>query len=350
MDFGIGVTSGVDAWPTVKRAEALGFSHAWYVDTQMLCADLFVSMALATAHTSRIRLATGVLVPSNRIAPVTAGALASLAKLAPGRIEFGVGTGFTARNTMGLGAMRLAELREYVRVVQGLLSNHTVECELEGAPRKLRFLNPELGLIDLSHRVPLHVSAFGPKGRALTAEIADGWAVFVGRLASGVRDIGLMAEACRAARRAPESLYKTAFTMGCVLGPGEAADSPRARAQAGPLAMTIYHAVADASLPVRVPSKLAPAVAEYRKLYESYEPADARYLALHRGHFMFVRPEEQRFLSADLLSDVTFTGAADELRDRVRALRDAGYQQFCVFLAPQHEDALEDWARVVEKI
>ncbi len=54
------MTSGVDAWRVVKRAESLGFSHAWFVDTQLLCADLFVSMAVAAVHTSRIRLGTGV--------------------------------------------------------------------------------------------------------------------------------------------------------------------------------------------------------------------------------------------------------------------------------------------------
>ena len=83
-------------------------------------------------------------------------------------------------------------------------------------------------------------------------------------------------------------------------------------------------------------------------MYESYEPADARYLTLHRGHFMFVRPDEQRFLDAALLRDMTFTGGADELRDRVRTLRDAGYQQFAIFVVPGHEDALDEWARVME--
>jgi 5,10-methylenetetrahydromethanopterin reductase len=41
-----------------------------------------------------------VLVPSNRIAPVAANALATLNQLAPGRIDIGVGTGFTARRAM----------------------------------------------------------------------------------------------------------------------------------------------------------------------------------------------------------------------------------------------------------
>jgi hypothetical protein len=47
---------------------------------------------------------------------------------------------------------------------------------------------------------------------------------------------------------------------------------------------------------------------------------------------------------------MTFTATLPELRDRVRALRDAGADQFAVFLAPRHEDAIEDWARVVEKV
>src|SRR5499425_927952 len=134
VDFGVGIASGVDGWKVAKRAEALGFTHAWLYDTQMLVADVFVSMALAAVKTSRIRLGTGVLVPTNRIAPAAANGLATLLKLAPQRIDFGVGTGFTARNTMGLPAMRLADLREYVRIVRGLLAGETVKWDAEGAP------------------------------------------------------------------------------------------------------------------------------------------------------------------------------------------------------------------------
>ena len=229
MDFGIGIASGVDGWKVAERAEALGFTHAWFYDTQMLCADVFVSMALAAVRTSRIQLATGVLVPTNRIAPAAANGFATLRKLAPGRIVFGVGTGFTARNTMGLPAMRLADLREYVRVVQGLLAGETVEWQAEGAPRTVRFLDPANGLLAVDGRIPLHVSAFGPRARALTAEIADGWLAFVGRTSRAARDIHEMNEACRAAGRDPATLYKTAFTMG---SSSLTASPPTARAPA----------------------------------------------------------------------------------------------------------------------
>src|SRR5215475_9496634 len=72
MDFGITVATAADSWKIVKRGEALGFTHAWFYDTQILNADPFVAMAAAPLHTRTIHLGTGVLVPSNRLAPVTA--------------------------------------------------------------------------------------------------------------------------------------------------------------------------------------------------------------------------------------------------------------------------------------
>src|SRR5262250_1337006 len=115
MQFAIAIPTDADSWRVVRRAEELGVALAWFYDTQMLSADPFVAMAAAAVKTTRIRLGTGVLIPSNRIAPVTANAFASLNKLAPGRIDFGVGTGFTARRAMGLGAIKIKALEAYVR-------------------------------------------------------------------------------------------------------------------------------------------------------------------------------------------------------------------------------------------
>src|SRR5215470_3574118 len=148
MDFGIALPTAADSWKHVKAAEEHGFTHAWFYDTQMITADCFVAMGAAALNTSRIRLGTGVLVPSNRIAPVTANAFATLNGMAPGRIDFGVGTGFSARRAMGLGAIRLADMEEYIRVVYGLLNGETLETSIEGERRKIRFLNPEIGLIN----------------------------------------------------------------------------------------------------------------------------------------------------------------------------------------------------------
>src|SRR4029079_1299964 len=188
MRFAIAIPTDADSWRLVRRAEELGFSRAWFYDTQMLSADPFVAMAAAAMKTTKIRLGTGVLIPSNRIAPVAANAFASLNKLAPGRIDIGIGTGFTGRRAMGMGAIKLATFEEYIRVMTALLREETVEAELEGQRHKIRLLNPELGLINTRDPIGLHISAYGPKGRALTAKLGAGWVHFCGDAEAGAQE------------------------------------------------------------------------------------------------------------------------------------------------------------------
>jgi alkanesulfonate monooxygenase SsuD/methylene tetrahydromethanopterin reductase-like flavin-dependent oxidoreductase (luciferase family) len=65
---------------------------------------------------------------------------------------------------------------------------------------------------------------------------------------------------------------------------------------------------------------------------------------------LHVRPEEARFVTSDLIRNGTFTGTVDELRDRIRELRDGGYDQLAVQLVTGHESAIDDWARVFEGV
>src|SRR5256886_14455932 len=221
MRFAIAVATDADSWRVVRRAEELGFSRAWFYDTQMLSADPFVAMAAAALKTTRIRLGTGVLVPSNRIAPVAANAFATLNQLAPGRIDFGVGTGFTARRAMGFGAIKVKDMETYVHQVYGLLRRETVDFEMEGQKKKIRFLNPELPLFNTKDPIKLHFSAFGPRTRALTAKMKAGWIDFVGKVENGVKEVQAMHAAWRDAGQAISDLYPTAFALGCVRQDGE---------------------------------------------------------------------------------------------------------------------------------
>ena len=351
MQFGIAIPTAADSWKVVKRAEELGFTHAWFYDTQMLCADCFVAMGAAAVHTSRIRLGTGVLIPTNRIAPVTANAFASLNALAPGRIDFGVGTGFTGRRAMGLGAMKLADMEEYIRVVQALLRGDTPVFDVEGHKQKITFLNPELNLINLRDPVALHISAYGPRAQRLTARLGAGWLNFVGDVNGGRAAMNAMRKAWTDAGRAADDLGAVAFALGCVLRDGEALDSDRVMAQAGPRAAVLLHRAADealAGLPntSTIPPEVAEPVARYVELARGFEPADARYLQNHRGHLMSVKDIERPFVTPELIRRTTFTGTEDDLLGRIGALRDAGYTQFAIQLIPGQEAAIEDWGRL----
>jgi 5,10-methylenetetrahydromethanopterin reductase len=89
---------------------------------------------------------------------------------------------------------------------------------------------------------------------------------------------------------------------------------------------------------------------DYLKIYKSYEPEDARYLINHRGHLMFLRPEEHQLITPELLRSVTMTGTQAEVVRDVRAFKDAGYSQFAIHLRNAQETAmLEDWTTVIEK-
>src|SRR5262245_6523384 len=117
MEFGICLPTKSQSWPVAQRAEQLGFAYAWFYDTQLLSADVLVAIGAAAMKTSRIKLCAGVLIPSNRIAPVAANALATLNSLAPGRVVFGVSTGYTGRRTMGLGLKTFAGLGSGTAVI-----------------------------------------------------------------------------------------------------------------------------------------------------------------------------------------------------------------------------------------
>jgi 5,10-methylenetetrahydromethanopterin reductase len=163
-----------------------------------------------------------------------------------------------------------------------------------------------------------------------------------------------MHKAWRDAGIDPATRVSAALASGCVLRDGEPSDSPRAQAQAGPHATLLLHFLAemeDPGLAVRLaPPPLAPLVERYLEIYQSYEPADARYLENRRGHLMFLRPEEHELCTAQLIQATTFTGQPAALRDRLRELRDAGHNHFAIRIAHGQPAMLEEWADVFEQV
>ena len=233
-------------------------------------------------------------------------------------------TGFTARRTVGLPAITLKRLEEYIRVVRGLLARETVEWSEEGGPHKIRFLNPELGLINLDDPIPIHLSAFGPQGPRARGKARHRLDVPAAIRAGGGRAEGDAPGLARGRARREGALFHH-LRQWLRAAEGEAADSPRARAQAGPSATMIFHDHAEAeelgTLGFRCRRNSGRIFDAYREIYQTYEPADARYLSNHRGHLMFLRPEEQALITPELIRTMTLTGTEAELVEGVRASR-----------------------------
>ncbi len=120
--------------------------------------------------------------------------------------------------------MKIKAMETNIEQVYGLLRGEIVKFEMEGQLRKIRFLNPELDPVNTRDPVPLHVSAFGPRTRELTARLGAGWLDFVGNVEVGIREVDAMRQECRTAGRSLSDLSATAFALGCVLQDGEPAE------------------------------------------------------------------------------------------------------------------------------
>jgi 5,10-methylenetetrahydromethanopterin reductase len=84
----------------------------------------------------------------------------------------------------------------------------------------------------------------------------------------------------------------------------------------------------------------------YVEAARKFQPADARYLLNHTGHCVAVKPEEERFITAELIRQTTFTGMEQDIKQRIEAMRDGGLSQLVIPIVPGHESAVEDWGRI----
>jgi alkanesulfonate monooxygenase SsuD/methylene tetrahydromethanopterin reductase-like flavin-dependent oxidoreductase (luciferase family) len=174
MQFGICVMAEVDEIEFYAHAENLGYDSVWVTDSQMIFSDCYAVLALAAQRTRRIRLGTGTSICGTRIPPVHVAAMATLNKLAPGRVHMGIGTGNTAMRAMGQRPMKLAEYDEYLAVLAALLRGEVVDYRYRERVRPLKMLTDNKKYMSLEPKIPLYVSGFGPKAMELAGKHGDG--------------------------------------------------------------------------------------------------------------------------------------------------------------------------------
>jgi 5,10-methylenetetrahydromethanopterin reductase len=97
-----------------------------------------------------------------------------------------------------------------------------------------------------------------------------------------------------------------------------------------------------------VPDSVKNVLQGYVEAARKFEPADARYLLNHTGHCVVVKPEEERFITAELIRQTTFTGVEQDIKQRMAAMRDGGLSQLVIPIVPGHESAIEDWGRIAK--
>jgi 5,10-methylenetetrahydromethanopterin reductase len=159
-----------DLMALIQRIEAAGFDGAGILDSQMISRDTFVVLGQAATRTSRLTLFPAVTNPFTRHASVLAGGIRTVEELAPGRVKFIIGTGYTSASTIGRKPATLAEMRACITTVRALLAGETVD--FTGTPGRLAFGG--------RGRIPVIMAASGFKAIELAGEVADGVLLLVG--------------------------------------------------------------------------------------------------------------------------------------------------------------------------
>jgi 5,10-methylenetetrahydromethanopterin reductase len=154
----------------IQSVEAAGFDGAGILDSQMISRDTFVVLGQAATSTSRLTLFPAVTNPFTRDASVLAGAIQTVEELAPGRVKFVIGTGYTSASTIGRKPATLAEMRRCITTVKALLAGHSVDFGVTTG---------RLGYAS-GRPLPVLMAASGPKAIELAGEIADGVLLLVG--------------------------------------------------------------------------------------------------------------------------------------------------------------------------
>ena len=334
MELGVCVASKIDDIDYVVRAEELGYAAAWIADSQMIWSDPYATLALVADRTSRIKIGTGVSVAATRPAPVTAASIATINQIAPGRTFLGIGTGNTAMRIMGHKPMRIAEFDEYLRVLQPLLRGEEVDFEWRGRTSPVRHIMPDAGFVNFADPIPLYVSGFGPRSLALAGKHGDGAVLSIPPRPEFMDRVWRSVErgASEVGRTVDRDNYLTCtLTTAVVLEPGEAVDSERVRRLCGAFAVASLHYSYDQwRQQGRPPGPALESVWEEYTALLAETPEDRRHQRVHQGHNCWLLPEEERFVTRELIETTCLVGTADELVERLRAMDEAGLDQLMI--------------------
>ena len=294
-----------------RQAEAAGFDYGWLFDSHVLWRDPYPLLTVMAQATTRLRLGTCVTNPATREPSVTASTLAVLEELSGGRMDLGIGRGDSARRVLGKGPTTMKDLEEAVHAIRALVEGRSVE--FEGAMLQL----PWTG----GHQLPVWIAGYGPVALKLTGRIADGSMLQIGDpdlirwFVSQVRDSAVEAG------RDPHAVQVMAAAPAHV---GDLADT-RDRTRWFP-AMVSNHVV---DLVNKYPRQDLPEeLTTYVRDREGYD-----YL-----HHAEVGSDNATFVSDDIVDRFCLVGSVDQHIERLRALADAGVDQFNLYLMNGDEE------------
>ncbi|MFD9892434.1 LLM class flavin-dependent oxidoreductase [Amycolatopsis sp. NPDC059027] len=327
MRAGVVVAARPGVEELAVQAEELGLSSFWVYDTPMVHGDPFAALALCAKATSRIRLGVGVTSPALRSIPAAASALASLDALAPGRIICGVGTGNSARRTLGMPPATGAELETFTASLQDLCAGRSISYREGDRVRDIRFLHAGQ-YRDTAGPVDFVVAAQGVKAAAIA-----------GRRGTGLLSFATLdPSAWRALHGARRENSSTPVGGDCylmtslhVLGESEDPYGDAVRDATGHTVLSFLVFAADKPSFAEV---LGPeereAVRRFLDRRGTTATAPDRYRMLYTNYLGRIDPADRDLVLPALIDRLAMAGTRDDLLSRIAAMAAAGIDEIVI--------------------
>ncbi len=307
-----------------RKAETYGFKYVWTFDSHILWEEPYVIYSKILNETRNITIGPMVTNPATRDITVTASVFATLNEMYGNRTVIGIGRGDSAVRVANGKPVTVAELRQSVIDLKGLVNGESVNYN--GNDIRLPWA--------AESRSPVWVAAYGPKMLALTGEIGDGFILQLADPAIAEWTIKAVKDAAKAAGRNPDDVKI------CVAAPAYVTeDIAHARDQLRWFGGMVGNHVADivdryGESGGGVPQALTDYI-KNRKGYDYNEHGQAG-----NSHTDFV-PDE-------IIDRFCIIGPPDEQIRRLQELKDLGVDQFALYL--QHDDKDHTLAEYGEKV
>jgi F420-dependent oxidoreductase-like protein len=282
----------------IVQADARGIETVWSTSGGVSW-DTLTSFAVAAARTERVVLGTSIVPTYPRHPFVMASEALAIEDLAPGRLRLGLGGSHRPTIEQGFGipmGKPLVHLREYVGIVRALLWEGSVDFEGEYFS-----VRGELPTGTIPPKTPLPISTLRPNAYRLAGEISDG-------AISWLNPIDYIVEVAMPAL-------------------GESAE------QSGRERPPVV-----AHVPVAISTDRAAAHAAFRERFPYYGrlPFYAEMFAV-AGY----RVDEDGRMPDDLIDNLLVSGTADQVRERLEAIRRRGIDELLISHVPVADEDLE---------
>jgi 5,10-methylenetetrahydromethanopterin reductase len=319
-----------------QRFEELGWDGLVVGEDHGVLPDPYVTLSLAAAATSRIKLGTGVSVPI-RHPFVAANAIATLHAASGGRTLFSFGRGDGGLASVGQPPISVGAFEEYIERVQRYLRREDVPAgDGSSSLSKLFEYDPSLS----GPKPPVDVSATGPKVIDVAVRQADSITFAVGADVARLRE---RIERVRAARRSA-GLDAASFRVGCYVPAAVATNGDRGNARDVIRGAVLRHARFSAF---------------DGKVLDDVEAADRaailRAVEVTRDHGRH-RPKTADFAVADVLDDefvdrFAIVGNPEECAERFSAIMATGVDRIVVLTrVPTTDPGEENSARLAQQV